>query len=151
MQVLSANPLAEPIASTITYDALDLMWLDGLEEVRRLLTLPPLMSSTQRAPDTFKCQSIADLQWYCSWKGLASDAQFFDRAPEVATADLLQHLGVPQQQISSITAKLTVDSLCSLRAMVLPQFVQQAVELVADQLPELDLMSKFHNRLLFVR
>lgn len=149
MQILPLDPLAEPAASIITYDALDLMWLDGLNDIRALLTLPPLPPHAQKAPETFKCQSMADLDWYCSWKSVASDAQFFDQAPVVATADLLQHVGLPPQQVKAILPNLTVEGLSSLRCMVLPQFVQQAVELMADQLSELDLIPKLEKRLLF--
>lgn len=80
---------------------------------------------------------------------LGADAQFFHQVPEVATADLLHHLGVPTQQRSAILRNLTEEGLSSLRRMVLPQFVQQAVELMADQLPELDLVPKLQGKLLF--
>ena len=149
MQVLPVNPLAPPAASVITYDALDLMWLDGLEGIRALLALSLCADSLQKAPGMFRCQSMADLTWYCSWKGLAPDAQFFEQPPVVTTADLLQYLGVPRQQIRDISANVTFEVLSSLRRMVLPQFVQQAVELMADQLPELDLNAKFCEKLLF--
>ena len=149
MQILPADPLAAPAASVITYDALDLIWLDGLDDIRALLTLPPLPPHAQKAPESFKCQSMADLTWYCSWKGIALDAQFLTQVPVVATADLLQHLGVPQQHAKAILPNLTVEGLAGLRRMVLPEFSQQAVALMANQLPELQLTTQLQGKLLF--
>ena len=139
LQILPLNPLAPPAGSVITYDALDLMWLHGLDDIRALTRLSE-GNNVQKVSETFKCQSMADLNWYCNWKGLAADAQFFEKPPVVATVDLLHHLGVPQQHISALLANMTVEMLSSLRCMVLPQFVQQALELMADQLPGIPLI-----------
>ena len=149
LQILPADPLAPPAAGVITYDALDLMWLDGLDDVRALAQKSLNVHTAQKAPSSFKCHSLTDLQWYCNWKGLSQDTHIFSQLPVVDTADLLQQIGVPWQQISSFSANLTPEMLSSLRQMVLPHFVQQAVELMADQLPELNLIRKLEDKVLF--
>ena len=108
LQILLTNRLGPPAASVITYDALDLMWLDGLDDIRAL-TQTPERETCQKVPKMFKCQSMADLNWYCKWKGLAPDVQLFEQPPLVFTADLLQHLGLLRQQISTLYANMTVE------------------------------------------
>lgn len=149
LQILPADALGTPSASTITYDALDLMWMDGLEDMRALLALASPVHEAPKAPEKWRFQTMESLQWYCSWEGLAPNKQFFDQAPMVSTSELLLHLGVPPEQISSITTRVTTAELPRLQRLVLSGFAQQAVELMADQLPHLDLIHKFHESLLF--
>ncbi len=156
-QVLPTTPVASP-ESTITYDALDLMWLDGLDDVRAMIRPaqpthgpPASTSSVQHEPIPFqwRCSSLEELQWYCKWKGIASDQQTFGDLPLVSTSQLLIQLGVPQQQLQAILAQMAPGSLACLRRAVLPAFKREVVALIAEQLPGLALLSKLDCNQLF--
>lgn len=145
-QVLPANPADTP-ESTITYDALDLMWLDGLQDVRAMW--PPAQSAQttssskhESVPSHWRCSNLDMLHWYHDWKALPG-TQTFNDLPLVSTSELLVQLGVPAQQLQTVMAQMAPNSLCLLRRVVLPAFKRDVAALIADQLPELDLLSKF--------
>ncbi|DBA69366.1 TPA: hypothetical protein ACH3X2_012940 [Trebouxia sp. C0005] len=127
----------------ITYEARDLMWDDGFDQLRDILS--PAQATDKReqiVPDDLICCSNGDMQWYCSWKGMPSHLQSLSCAPVVYKQELLLDLGVPQQQLQLVSQHLSSDSFAALRQMVLPSFVQDAVSLMDSQLPEMHLMQK---------
>ena len=77
------------------------------------------------------------------------DTQTISDMPLVSTSELLFQLGVPQQQLQTVMAQMAPSSLSSLRQTVLPAFKREVVALIAEQLPELDLLSKFESKQLF--
>lgn len=156
MQVLPVAHCAQPPASSVTYAALDLMWLDGLDELRGLL--PELAChqvnasdrTTEVAPQSWICSSKQMLEWYCAWQGLPTSAHF-TVAPMVSTADLLCQLGIPQSKVEPIMSSLTADSVPALCQMALPDYWNNAVALMDEQLPGLGLLGKLSNKPLSVR
>ena len=135
--------------SVITYDALELMWEDGLHGVRQLLAptqskqgLPTSGQACQpsRASPRWKCSSLDELHWYITWKSLPGDKHSFDPLPEVSTGELLSQLGVPAQQVPDILPHLSSSSLQFLKIAVLPSFKTAIVATIAGQLPELKLL-----------
>ena len=148
LQVLSTNSLAQPVTSTITYAALDLMWLDGFDDMRAHLVVAAPTSSTLPVPRSWSCSSADDLLWFCKWKALPTSQQF-DTAPTVSTPELLQTLGVPKSQLDCVIGRLRHSSLQGICQMVLPEFIDNAVALMDEQLPELELLTKHQGKLLF--
>ena len=143
------NSLAQPVASTITYAALDLMWLDGLDDMRALLPGSTAICSTSGiAPRMFNCSSVDSLQWYCAWKALPGSHQF-DTVPVVHTLDLMRQLGVPELQLDAMLSSLAAVSVPALCRMALPQFITNAVALMDEQLPGLNLVAKHQQSMLF--
>ena len=129
--------------TAITYEARDLMWLDGFDQLREILSPAQAVVKTEQVmSEEPACSSDEDIQWYRSWKGVSSDLQSLSCAPVVYKQELLLDLGVPQQQLQTFSQQLSPDSLAALRQMVLPHFVQDAVSLMDSQLPDLQLMQK---------
>ena len=77
------------------------------------------------------------------------DTQTTSEMPLVSTSELLVQLSVPQQQLHTVMAQMAPSSFSSLRQTVLPAFKQEVVALIAEQLPELDLLSEFESKQLF--
>ena len=148
---------AQPLTTSVTYAAEDLMWLDGLDELRELSSGSTAIQDAsacatyaQAAPQSWVCSDTEMLQWYCAWLGLPADAHF-TVAPAVSTSELLSQLGVPQSQLEPMITKLTTDSLSRLRQMVLPAYWNSAVVLMDEQLPGLGLVGKLSNRSMTMR
>ena len=142
MQVLSDQVTGSP-DSVITYKAQDLMWLDGFEQLREVLNSTQVTGQREQiAPDELICNTSEDMQWYRSWKGLQTDLQSHSCAPAVRKQELLLDIGVPQQQLQTVSQNLSPDSIAALRQIVLPSFVQDAVSLMDSQLPDMQLMHK---------
>lgn len=141
--------------SVITYDALELMWEDGLHGVRQLLAqtqsqqVSPTHGPPSRAPPSWKCSSLDELQWYIKWKSLPVDTHSFDPLPEVSTSELLNQLGVLAPQAPDIAARLPSSSLQFLKMAVLPSFKTAIVATIAGQLPELKLLDGSDGNNLF--
>lgn len=157
MQVLPVAYHAKAPASSVTYAALDLMWLDGLDELRALLPgsvacheVNASDSTAEAAPQSWICSSKEMLEWYCVWQRLPADAHF-TIAPMVSTTDLLCQLGVPQSQMEPVISRLTADIVPALCKMVLPAYWNNAVALMDEQLPGLGLLDKLSNKPLVVR
>lgn len=157
MQMLPMQP-GHPSKSVITYNALELMWEDGLHGVRQLLAStqskqglptngPPGQHS--KAPAKWKCSSLDELQWYIEWKSLPLDMQSFDPLPEVCTSELLSHLGVPAQELPDVLAQLSSSSLPFLRMAVLPSFKMAVVATIASQLPGVEFLTRSDGSDLF--
>ena len=136
--------------STITYAALNVMWLDGLDDIRHVQTSAKGNDKADHVSIKWTCRSLDELQWYCAWKGLPSESHHFAELPKVHLSDLIWQLGVPENEVQGIVSKLPNDALSALQRAVLPGFVHEAVELMADQLPELLLMDKFQSNMLFI-
>lgn len=148
VQLLPLTEDALPAGSVITYDAQDLMWIDGLDDLRAMVTSAVVPAPGSQLPVRWKCCTLDQLQWYCMRKGLPLDSSFHE-LPYVYTFDLLRDLGVPDADLKSVAASLTVASIPILCKAVLPQFVQDAVAVMASQLPHLQLPEKMSNNLLF--
>ncbi|KAA6417639.1 MAG: hypothetical protein FRX49_12431 [Trebouxia sp. A1-2] len=156
-EVLPVAYHAKAPASSVTYAALDLMWLDGLDELRALLPgsvacheVNASDSTAEAAPQSWICSSKEMLEWYCVWQRLPADAHF-TIAPMVSTTDLLCQLGVPQSQMEPVISRLTADIVPALCKMVLPAYWNNAVALMDEQLPGLGLLDKLSNKPLVVR
>lgn len=129
--------------------------MDGLHDLRAMLVPAQSAQATgtgsssgrqDPVPSHWRCNTLETLQWYCEWKAL-STAQMLaegDNVPLVSSSDLLSQLGVPE-----LKAQLAPSSLASLRRVVLSAFRKEVVALIADQLPELDLLSKLEWEELF--
>ena len=142
VQVLSVDN-ATASSSAITYEARDLMWLDGFDAVREVLS--PLQVSDQLQPSLpleQTCTSSKEMQWCCNWKGSQADLQESFHPHVVQQQELLLHMGVPQQQLQSISQKVGLDNIAALQQIVLPSFMQTAANLMASQLPDMQLMQK---------
>ena len=141
---------ALPAGGVITYDAADLMWLDGLIDIRTLFMSNVLPAAAEQVPARWKCNTLDELQWYCVRKGLPLGSHTFQELPSVYTSDLLRDLGVPEEDLKAVAAHLTSASMPVLRKAVLPSFIEEAVMLMADQLPDLQLASRMQQGQLFV-
>ena len=142
MQVLSGKIRSSP-DSVITYEARDLIWLDGFDQLRQALSSAQAADRTERILSSkLTCNSSEDMQWYQSWRGVPSALHPLSCAPVVHTQELLLDLGVPQQQLQIVSQQISPDSIAVLRQMVLPSFVQDALRLMDSQLPGLQLMQK---------
>lgn len=144
VQLLPLTTDASPAGGVITYDAQDLMWTNGLDELRAMFTSP----SGSQLPICWKCCNLDQLQWYCLWKGLPLDTSF-QELPYVYTFDLLRDLGVADVDLKSAAASLPASSSAVLCQAVLPKFRQDAVAIMASQLPHLQLPDKMSGGLLF--
>lgn len=131
------------------YSADDLLWSDGLEDLRTLLDPKPL-EPDQPMPTLMQCSTLADMAWWCSWKQLPVQSHKFSALPEVATAELLQQLGMTAEQCVVAMKQLSAAQLPDLQRLVLPAFVTDAVEAMAAQLPELPLLQQMQQHKLFV-
>lgn len=151
MQVLSMTSDALPAEGVITYDAADLTWLDGLENLRTIFGSDAPPNSAQKVSAKWKCSTLDELHWYCARKGLPVDSHMFHELPHVYTSDLLRDLGVPADDLKAVGGCVTAASLPLLRRAVLPPFLEEAVALMVDQLPDLQLPSRMQQGQLFAR
>lgn len=150
MQILPMLSEAKSTASTITYDAADLMWDDGLDAIREIDTSAQMLHNAQdKLPIKWRCSTADEMQWYCHWKGLSGCDHQFTELPKVFLSDLLWQLGVPEEQIDVMATNVGRAVLPAIYQAVLPDFVAEAVGYMADQLPELQLVDKLNHTLLF--
>ena len=135
--------------AAMIYHAEDLLWSDGLEDLRTLLD-SELQPCSQPIPVKMQCSTLPDILWWCSWKQLPADSYQFTSLPEVVTADLLQQLGMSTEQCTAAMKRLSSTQLPDLQRMVLPAFVEDAVRYMAGQLPGLPLVQHLQQHKLFV-
>ena len=140
---------ALPDGGVITYDAMDLMWMDGLDDIRSIFQAREA-DPAEQIPAEWQCRTLEELQWYCMREGLPCNEHQFGELPTVDTLDLLWDLGVPEHDLTAMVKRLTHANLPMLRKAVLPQFAQEAVALMDDQLPELKLLEKMQKGMLFL-
>lgn len=136
LQVL--RPYCEPCSSltcAVTYDAADLIWLDGLDELRGLLADASVAAPFDKtvAP-AWRCGCLAEMDWYYKWKQWSEDKELDGKMmPLVRTYDLLTDIGMSCDEAKA--ARVPVAKLPTLCSMVLPDFQAAIVQSLADQLP----------------
>ena len=132
----------------MVYNAADLLWSDGLNDLRTLLD-PQLAQPDEPMPAKMQCSTVPDIMWWCSWKQLPMESHHFSTLPEVEMTELLQQLGMTSDQSSVAMKQLSSAKWPDLQRMVLPAFVKEAVTYMATQLPELPLLQQMQQHKLF--
>ena len=134
--------------AAMVYNASDLLWSDGLEDIRTLFESPSPHCG-QPMPAKMQCSTLPDILWFCSWKQLPSESHQFSSLPEVSAVELLRQLGMTAEECALAQAQLSSTQWPDLQKVVLPDFMTDAVTYMATQLPELPLTEQLQQHKLF--
>ena len=135
------------------HSASDLMWTDGLHEMRQLFasTAEEKAVEGKLLGTSFTLTSLQDLAWYCEWKGLSVQHAVLLPVPVVQVSELLDVLGVPKAQHRSAMQQLRKADLPALQQMVVPEYLAEVVAIIDQQIPGIGLAKQHSHNELFAR
>lgn len=133
-------------ANRFIHSATDLLWTDGLDALRYLCEAAHRPGTVLGPSVTLR--SSADLAWYARWKGLPED-HAFEALPKIEVSKLLEQLDVPVSEQQIVIQKLKQEDVRLLQQLVLPDFLDNAVQIIDSQLPGLDVEQLYRQHKLF--
>ena len=135
------------------HSASDLLWTDGLHDMRLLSAGIASHTAVDAQPvgSSFALASLQDLTWYCEYKGLSAQEAVLLPVPVVQVSELLAVLGMPKAEHKAAMQHLTKAALPMLQQMALPDYLSNAVAVIEEQLSGLGIAEQHLQGKLFVK